>query len=284
MKKALAVCGLVAGILLGVCLVPLEVCGEDPPFYLKDRGPGIPMSMFGTYIQKGEWIVYPFFEYYLDNNLEYSPNDFGFSLDQDYRGKFRASEGLMFLGYGLTDRLALEVEAAMIHASLDRSPDDLSGMPSKLTESGLGDMQVQLDWMWSRETESRPGFFSYAEVVFPHHKAKHLIGTPELETKVGVGLIRGFRWGTITVRAAVEQSGGVVDLGEFAVEYYKRLSRRLCVYAGIEGAQDELEFIAEVQLWLSDSVRLKINNGFGLTSKATDWAPEVGLMISFPKR
>lgn len=257
---------------------------QEKPFYLKDRGPGIPTSMFGTYIQKGEWVVYPFFEYYLDNNLEYSPNEFGFSLDQDYRGRFRATEGLVFLGYGLTDRLALEAEVAIIHASLQRSPDDLSGMPDRLTESGLGDVQMQLDWMWSRETEHRPGFFSYAELVFPHHRTKYLIGTPDLETKAGIGLIKGFRWGTITVRAAVEQAGGHFDLGEFAVEYYRRLSRSFCVYAGFEGVQDEIEFIAEVQWWLSETVRFKINNGFGLTSKATGWAPEIGLMISFPKR
>jgi len=264
---------------------PAAVFSEEPrPFFLKDRGPGIPTSMFGTYIQKGEWVVYPFFEYYLDHDLEYSPDEFGFELDQDFRGKYRASEGLLFFGYGLTDALAFEVEAAMIHASLEKSPDDPTGMAEKLTESGLGDVQVQLDWMWSRETERRPGFFSYAEVVFPHHKSKYLIGTPELETKAGIGLIRGFRWGTITVRAAVEQAGGVFDLGEVAVEFYKRLSRSFCVYAGFEGTQDEVEFIAEIQWWLSDTVRFKVNNGFGLTSKATDWAPEIGLMISFPKR
>ena len=168
----------------------------------------------------------------------------------------------------------------MIRASLEKSPDDPTGMPAKLTESGLGDTQVQLDWMWSRESGRRPGFFSYAEVVFPHHKTKYLIGTPELETKAGIGLIKGFRWGTITVRAAVEQAGGVFDLGEIAVEYYRRLSRAFCVYAGFEGTQDEIEFIAEIQWWLSDTVRLKLNNGFGVTSKATDWAPEIGLMIS----
>jgi len=240
--------------------------------------------MFGTYIQKGEWIVYPFFEYYLDHNLEYSPNEFGFGLDQDFRGRYRANEELVFVGYGLSDKVALELEAALIHASLERSPDDPTGMPAKLSESGLGDVQMQLDWMWSRETERRPGFFSYAEVVFPHHKTKYLIGTPELETKAGIGMIRGFRWGTITVRAAVEQAGGVFDLGEIAVEYYRRLSRTIGVYAGFEGTQDEIEFIAEVQWWLSDAVRLIFNNGFGVTSKATDWAPEVGLMISFPRR
>ena len=26
---------------------------------------------------------------------------------------------------------------------------------------------------------------------------------------------------------------------------------------------------------------VKINNGLGLTSKATDWAPEVGIVFSF---
>lgn len=263
---------------------PAPAAAQSLPFYLKDRAAGTPTSMFGTYIKKGEFVVYPFFEYYLDNNLEYSPNEFGFSLDQDFRGKYRATEGLIFLGYGLTDRLVLEAEAAIIRASLEKSPDDLSGMPDKLTEKGLGDVQIQLDWMWSKEMERRPGFFSYAEIVFPHHRTKYLIGTQDLETKAGIGIIKGFRWGTLIARAAVEQAGGVFDLGEIAVEYTKRLSRSFCVYAGFEGTQDEIEFIAEVQWWLSDTVRFKINSGFGVTSKATDWAPEVGLMISFPKR
>jgi len=284
MRKMLVTLAVLTVCALGLWQPSPAISQDSMPFYLKDRGPGIPMSMFGTYIQKGEWIVYPFFEYYLDNNLEYSPNELGFSLDQDFRGKYRASEGLMFLGYGLTDRLAFEVEAAMIHASLEKSPLDTSAMPTKLIESGLGDMQIQLDWMWSKEMGRRPGLFSYAEIVFPHHKSKPLIGTPDLETKAGIGLIKGFRWGTITVRAAIEQAGGHFDLGEIAVEYYKRLSKAFCVYAGFEGTQDEVEFIAEIQWWLSDTVRFKINNGFGVTSKATDWGPEIGLMISFPKR
>jgi hypothetical protein len=261
------------------------LCGQESrPFYLRDRGPGMPTSMFGTYIQKGEWIVYPFFEYYRDHDFEYSPNEFGFALDQDFRGRFRANEELLFAGYGLSDRIGLELEAAMIHAYLVKSPDDPSAMPGKIVESGLGDIDMQVDWMWSRETARRPGFFSYAGLTVPHHTSKPLIGTPELETKAGIGLIRGFGWGTITVRAAIEQSGSTVDFGEYAVEFYKRLSKRFRVYTGIEGSQDELEWIAELQVWLNDSVRFKINNAFGLTSKATDWAPELGLMISFPRR
>ena len=43
------------------------------PEYLKDRGTGIATPMFGTYIRPGELIIYPFGEYYPDNNFEYSP-------------------------------------------------------------------------------------------------------------------------------------------------------------------------------------------------------------------
>jgi len=274
---------------LTVCLFGLwnpgtALAQEELPFYLKDRGPGIPTSMFGTYILKGELLIYPFFEYYLDQNMEYKPNELGFGLDQDFRGKYRASEGLLFLGYGLTDRVALEIEAAVIHASLTKSPDDPSPMPPKLTESGLGDMQVQIDWMLSRESDHRPAWFSYAELVFPHHKNKVLIGTPDWETKAGTGVTRGFRWGTMTVRAALTYVAGRIDIGEWAVEYFKRLSPRVRLYAGVEGDQDEIALITEVQLYLSSNVRFIINNGFGITSKATDWAPEIGLMISFLKR
>jgi len=281
-KSVFAIGLLLFGFLIAAANVALAQ--ESLPFYLKDRGPGVPTSMFGTYIQKGEWIVYPFFEYYRDHNMEYSPNEFGFTLDQDFRGRYRANEELIFLGYGLTDRVAVELEAAVIHASLVKSPDDPTAMPDRIVESGIGDVQFQFDWMWSKETGRRPGFFSYAEVVIPHHKSKPLIGTPDLETKVGIGMIRGFRWGTITVRTAVSQAGGVFDFGEYAVEFTKRLSKAFCIYTGIEGEQDEIEYIAEVQWWLSDTVRFKINSAFGLTSKATDWAPEIGLMVSFPRR
>jgi hypothetical protein len=87
---------------VGLWQPPAANAEEALPVYLHDRGAGIHTSMFGTYIGKGEWVVYPFFELYRDDNMEYSPNDFGYGLDQDFRGKFRASEGLLFVGYGLS--------------------------------------------------------------------------------------------------------------------------------------------------------------------------------------
>ena len=38
--------------------------GQDSPDFLRDRGNGISTSLFGTYIEKGNVIIYPFFEHY----------------------------------------------------------------------------------------------------------------------------------------------------------------------------------------------------------------------------
>lgn len=87
----------------------------------------------------------------------------------------------------------------------------------------------------------------------------------------------------MTARAAVEYDHAeeVVDLGEAAIEYLKRLSSSWRVFGAVEGSGDELELITEAQWHFSRRVLLKLNNAFGLTSKATDWAPEVGLLFSF---
>jgi hypothetical protein len=257
------------------------------PAYLRDRGEGLPTSMFSTYIRRGEWIVYPFFEYYKDDDFEYKPEEFGYPGEVDFRGKYRASEGLLFLSYGLTDDLAIEMEAAVIKASFEKSPADLSAMPRKIEESGLGDVEGQLRWRWHRESERSPELFSYFEAVIPHAQEKALIGTAGWEFKLGSGLVRGFGWGTLTLRAAVdysEASSSHFDLGEYAVEYLKRLSPRWRIYVGLEGSQDELSLITEVQWHLGQNAFVRFNNGLGLTSKATDWTPEVGVVFTLPTR
>jgi hypothetical protein len=72
------------------------------------------------------------------------------------------------------------------------------------------------------------------------------------------------------------------DTGEYGLEYLKRLSPQWRVYGGFEGTQDELSVILEAQRhFKQDRVILKLNSGFGVTSKATDWAPEVGLLFVF---
>lgn len=286
MKRAIVLTMTLLLISTNLLLSTKSLAQEDLPVYLKDRGTGQPTSMFGTYIHKGELLVYPFFEYYRDNDLEYKPAEFGYGLDEDFRGKYRASEGLFFIGYGITDWLAIEFEAAIIKASLEKSPDDPSNMPAKIEESGTGDVEGQIRARWQRENERRPEVFSYFEAVSPQQKDKLLIGTPDWELKFGTGLIKGFSWGTLTTRVAVEYllEDSSWDLGEYAVEYLKRLSPSWRLYLGVEGTQDEIGLITEAQWHFADFAYLKVNNGFGITSKATDWAPEIGVMLSLARR
>jgi hypothetical protein len=269
-------------------ILTVAACAWATPVFAadhaRDRGPGVPTSMFGTYVEKGELLVYPFFEYYYDHDAEYSPLELGFDLDEDFRGKYTAAEGLIFACYGFTDDLALEFEAAVIDATLETAPEDPTDVPDEISESGLGDVQTQLNWRWSRETDNRPEFFSYFETVFPLQKDKLIIGTSDWEVKAGTGMVRGFGWGTMTVRVAMEYNKAEekIELGELAVEYLRRLSETWRVYLGVEGTQDEIEFITEAQVHLSRHAFIKLNNAFGVTSKATDWAPEFGIMLSIP--
>jgi hypothetical protein len=252
--------------------------------YLADRGTGIATSMFGEYIRGGELLVYPFYEY-TSQSLEYKPSELGFGLDQDFRGRFREHEALIFLAYGLSDRLALELESVVYTtATLRKDPSDPSAVPAKLRESGFGDTQAEARWRWAHETWSRPEVFSYLEVDFPFQRTRKIIGTQDWEYKLGTGVTKGFSFGTITARAAAEYEQGDRELifGEYALEYLKRFSPAFRFYTGVEGNQDEVEWIVEGQYWLTRHIHLKLNSGFGLTSKAPDFAPEIGIMLSFP--
>ncbi len=283
MRTAIAAVGLV------VLLPATGLGGEQdldspagaPPSYLRDRDAAVPTSMFGTYILPGELIVYPFFEYYRDTNAEYSPQELGQGLDQDFRGDYEAHEYLLLLAYGLSDRVSIEVEAAYISAELEKSQDDPTPLPLELTESGLGDVQTQANWLWQTETARRPALFSYSEVVFPFQEEGSLIGTSNWELLFGLGAIKGFSWGTMTLRAAAEYDGaeGSIGMGEAALEYLKRISPTWRAFAAVEGTQDEWELITELQIHLSRHVFLKLNSAVGLSSKAAGWAPETGVVF-----
>lgn len=263
-------------------LLGVQTAGAQEPIdRARDRGTGVPLSMFGTYLEPGQFLVYPFFEYYHDNDYEYEAGELGYEGTTELRGRYRANEWLILLAYGLSENVAVELEAAAISASLDKSPEDTSALPARLEQSGLGDVEAQLRWRWKKETDTRPELFSYFETVFPFQQSKLLIGTPEWEFKFGIGIIRGLRWGTITMRAAVANVGGTFEPGEYAFEYLRRISKRFRVFAAVEGSEDEVEFISEAQVFLTPRIALKLNNAVGLTSKATDWAPEIGVMFTF---
>jgi hypothetical protein len=285
MRTTIGVLAFVLGI--GAVAAAGSEEAEELPTYLKDRGKGVATSMFGTYIRGGELIVYPYWEYYHDNDREYAPVELGFAGAQDFRGRYRASEGLFFLAYGLTDDLAVQVEGSAIRASLEKSPIDLSDQPPRLEQSGIGDREIQFRWRMRRESEGRPELWSYLDLGFPHNKNKPLIGTVGHEAELGMGVTRGFKWGTLTARVSVLYEGGSdtkFAAGEYAVEYLKRLSPSWRVFAAVQGAEDEMTIVTEGQWHLNRHVFIRFNQEIGLTRNATDWEPQLGILFTIPLR
>lgn len=257
---------------------------EDLPVYLRDRGTGVPTSLVGTYVRGGEFLVYPFYEYTVNKDQEYKPAELGYGVEHDYTAKRTDHEALLFLAYGITRDIGIELESALWTTSTQRrAVADTSAMPSSLTESGFGDTQAEVRWRWVTETPSRPELFTYFEAVFPFQNDRVLIGTQEWELVPGIGLIKGFAWGTLTGRisASYLPGDGTFELGELDAEYLKRTSEKWRWALSVEGEQDEWAAIPEIQWHFRPDAFAKLNDGIGLTAKAPDQAPEVGVVFSF---
>lgn len=256
---------------------------EALPVWLQDRGPGLPTSLFGTYIEQGQILFYPFYEFSYDSDEEYSPDDFGFAGGGEFEGETTEHQALAYLAYAPLDWFALELEWAFYdHKELEKDSSDSSALPSTFTESGVGDLEAQLRWRWFRETECRPELYSFVEVIFPLYHSKELIRASDWEVEWGGGLIKGSRYGTFSARISLSyEEDDSVKFGEYAVEYLKRLSPEWRVYAGIEGEDDEVSWIPEIQYFIREDLYLKLGVGVGLTSKAADVAPEVGILFAF---
>lgn len=272
---------------VGVGMLPAvssAAFAEELPSYLADRGSGVPTSLFGTYIEKGEFVIYPMYEFYSDKDEEYEPSEFGINDNTEYFAETTENEFLIFFGYGLTEDIILEFEAAVYTSKeFDRDPDDLTGTPARIEESGLGDVEGQIRWRWNRETESKPEYFSFFEYVLPLQEDKEIIGTQDWEFVFGFGAIKGLSWGNMTGRLSVAWDGEErkIAMSEYAVEYLNRMSPSWSLVAAVEGEDDEVAFIAETQHALSQSATLKLNVGLGVTKKAVDFAPEVGVLFRF---
>lgn len=281
---------LLAAVLIAAGL-PAPAAAQEPslPKYLKDRGTGIPTSLFGTYIGRGQLLVFPFYAYTRDHNREYQPAKLGYGLEEDFRGRFQSSQQQLFLGYGVTDWLVLELEASYITARLDKSPGDPSAMPARLRASGLADIEGNVRLRLMKEGERRPEFFGFLELTPRSQRGKPLIAEPHWDVKPGVGVIRGFSWGTLQLRIAAEwnREAGSPDLGEIGIEYLKRLSPALRLNLGLEGGEtgtnDEWGVVVGLHWRVTRSLALKLDNAIGLMSKATDLESQLGLMFSLPR-
>lgn len=273
--KVMLACSVFAGV--------AAAAGAGDPPVLRPGQNSLPTSLFGTYLQAGDFLVYPFYEYETNKEEEYKPSELGFVGDEDLFGEATKQEFLLYLGYGITDRLAVEFEAALyVTEELLTAPEDTSLAPDRIEESGIGEIEVQVRWQWLAETSRRPQLYSFVEVEPPNQRGKQLIGAQEWKVAVGFGVIKDFSWGTMLARLAPAYEGGEGGtLGEYAFEFQHRVSPRFGYLAGLEGEDDEVLLVGELQWAITPRAVLKLNSGFGLTEKASDFAPEVGVVWSF---
>jgi len=146
-------------------------------------------------------------------------------------------------------------------ASQSRASGDTSAMPRTFSESGVGDTEGQIRYRWFEETEVRPELLSYFGVVFPLQHNKTLIGTRDWEFTAGVNVTKGFSFGPHLI-----------------LDFEDRLNLVLVAFH----RPDQAPLVAE-PLHVLDPIfaELELNSGFGLTSKAPEFAPEVGVLFSF---
>jgi hypothetical protein len=278
----------VAPCIAAVCLLSMSFArsayaqSETLADYQQDRGHGMSTSLFGTYVREGEWLVYPFYEYEKTSKEEYHPSELGFAGDEDFLGELTTHEFDLFIGYGLTERIALELEAQLYTtAHFKKAPDDPSAVPQRIDESGIGEIESQIRYRWNSETETRPEFFSFLEIAYPLQESKVLIGVQDWQGELGFGAIKGFRWGTLTARYSLAYEETNLQGGEFALEYLKRLSPQWRVVLALEGEGEDLSLIGEAQWFFHRRAFLKLNCGVGISDKVPDIAPEIGVMMTF---
>jgi len=107
---------------------------------------------------------------------------------------------------------------------LDKAPNDTSSTPAASRNRVRRRRRTGADALL-REGSGRPELFGFLEVTLPTQTNKVLIGTG-LGRAPGFGIVRAFPWGTMTTRITVEYNHDdrLWDLGEFSIEYLKRLS------------------------------------------------------------
>ena len=247
---------------------------------------GIRTSMLETYVEPGQFLIFPFYAYSWDHNYEYQPSMFGIGVDQDFEGTYRTNEVQLFLAYGVTDWLAVELEGARIIADFTRDPSDGSGTPSSLQERGTADVAGQVRLRLAPERGRRPEFFAAVELLPPQHSSSVLIGDGQWDVKGEIGATRGYHWGTMTFRTTIEYNRGDThwDLGETSLEWLKRLSPSWRVLAAIEGgeggAPDDWVLRSAVRWRVARGIDLKFANGLGLFPKSTDWEAQLGVLMT----
>ncbi len=279
------------GVLCGIGLCHHVARAEDAPEsapYLRDRGPGVATSLSGIYLGAGEWLGAASYQHLENRGFQYSPEEFGFADANDYLGKYESSGGIFFLGYGVSDSIALGLKLTGGSIKLTKASDDLSAMPLEMKESGISAIAPELTWRFMTETAHRPELYTFVSVEIPQNRDTNLIGTPDWVVLPGLGINRGFSWATLSARMNYEYdaaSASTIDFGKWSIEGQRRFSDVWWVSAGLEGQVggannfDEAWQITFVQWSPTPHVAVRLGSRIGLTQQTEGWTGELGIVV-----
>jgi len=79
--------GLALAMVTGVTALSPRAMAQriELTMHQRDRGVGVPVSIFGIYIERGQLLVFPFYAYARDHNLDNQPAKWGYGLNDDFR-------------------------------------------------------------------------------------------------------------------------------------------------------------------------------------------------------
>jgi hypothetical protein len=247
--------------------------------------------MRGIWVRRGEWVGAVSLARLENTGYQYSASELGAVVqpDPDYLGELEFSGGDLYLGYGLTESLALGFQASSGRATFRTAADDVSPLPAEIRETGLGELRTELTWRFLEERGRRPELFLFAAVAVPHDSDKVLLGTPDWRLLPGIGLFRAFSWGTLAARGALEYDAGSeseADFGEWSLEAQRRTSRAWWVSAGVGGQiggannLDEAWLLADLVWRPTPRLAVRFHNRVGVTDQSSGWSPAVGIVVS----
>jgi hypothetical protein len=112
-----------------------------------------------------------------------------------------------------------------------------------------------------------------------------MIGTDGFDFKLGSGLIKGFRFGTLSTNVSIQYNttDKAYEFGGLTIEYLKRINETFRVYAAIEGIPSATELITEIQIFPKPWMFIRLNNAIGISTDAKDIAPEIGFVFYLNK-
>jgi len=172
-----------------------------------------------------------------------------------------------------------------VSARFERSSLDTSGTPATIKESGFTDLAAQARLRLASEQGKATEIFASLEFIPATHRGKKLISDRWTDLKGEIGLVRGFQFGTMTLKTTVEWNHGTT-LGP---RQHRWSTCDRCRPSGgcswrsraaRAGAMDEWVFVTAAQ-WRISIAPFSSFPTASAWRRIHDWEPQVGIMLAF---